>query len=237
MISVILVRPEHPGNVGAIARCMANFGFSRLVLLDPQCDIASPEALGRSMHGRHVLESCKVVKRWEDLACDTLVGTTAQLGTDYNIPRSPLTPAQLAKAIAPAYGRKSPQVGIVLGPEGSGLTNEELRRCDYSVTIPAGRKYPTLNVSHAAAIILYEIFQRAAEETQSSHIRLATGFEKKKILELLEDALTVVPFANEDKRDTQRLVWRRVVSKAFLTKREAFALMGFLRKVPGAKRR
>jgi TrmH family RNA methyltransferase len=236
MLTVILVRPENAGNVGAVARCMANFGFDRLILLDPRCDITGTEAIGRAMHGRHVLESCTIVKRWEDLPCDTLIGTTAKLGTDYNIPRTPLTPAQLAENLAPAIGKRKPDAGLVLGPEGTGLTNEELRRCDFTVTIPATRKYPTLNVSHAAAIILHEIFQRAAEETHSSHIRLATDIEKRKILELLEDALKVVPFANEDKRDTQRLIWRRIITKAFLTKREAFALMGFLRKVPGRKR-
>ena len=44
MISIVLVEPKNSGNVGAIARAMANFGFSKLILVNPKCNHLSQTA-------------------------------------------------------------------------------------------------------------------------------------------------------------------------------------------------
>jgi tRNA C32,U32 (ribose-2'-O)-methylase TrmJ len=38
-------------------------------------------------------------------------------------------------------------------------------------------------------------------------------------------------FATKEKKETQRIVWKRLVGKGTLTKREAFALIGFFKKL------
>ena len=98
MISVVLVKPSHPGNIGAVARAMKNFGLKNLVLIDPKCKI-DEEAKKRAKHANDILKKTKVIK-FEDLKkFHTVIATTAKLGSDYNIPRSPLHPDQLADKI------------------------------------------------------------------------------------------------------------------------------------------
>ncbi|MFH1510293.1 MAG: RNA methyltransferase, partial [Candidatus Woesearchaeota archaeon] len=121
MISVVLYEPEHPGNVGAVARVMHNFGFKDLVLVNPKCNHLSSEAIARSKHANSILAKAKVVKKLQGFDC--LVGTTARLGTDYNLPRSPLLPGKLGE-IVPASGK----VWLVFGSEGSGLSNDMIRK-------------------------------------------------------------------------------------------------------------
>jgi tRNA/rRNA methyltransferase len=118
-----------------------------------------------------------------------------------------------------------------MGREGSGLTNEELELMDFTVTIPTSKKYGTMNVSHATTIVLYEIFKKISEENIVSHINPISEPEKKQLFKLLDDSMDKMNFLNEDKKDTQRIVWKKMINKSFLSKREAYALMGFLKKI------
>ena len=93
MIYVILLEPVTAGNVGAVARSMANFGFTKLVLINPHCDHLGMEARNRAKHAQKVLDEAEVVDFFVVDDYDYLVATTAKLGTDYNISRSPMRPA------------------------------------------------------------------------------------------------------------------------------------------------
>lgn len=225
-VCVVLVRPEHPGNVGAVARVMANFGCARLVLVEPSCDHLSEESKRRAKHAQEVLEKAAVVGSLDATGCDWLVSTSGKLGSDYNISRLPLAPWQLAGRIAAVKKRS---VGVVFGPESSGLSNEELRTCDAFVSIPASTKYPVINLSHSVAIVLYELF--VAAQGKAVAFTPISVKDKEVLLELIDQALDSLPFETEEKRKTQKLVWHRMVGKSFLTRREAFALMGFFKKV------
>lgn len=231
MIDIILVEPETPGNIGAIARIMGNFGFKNLVLLNP-CDHLCSEAIARSKHANQILENATVLK-YSSLkdtlsSYDYVVGTTAILGSDFNIPRSPLTPSQLSDNLS---GVTDSKIALVFGREGTGLSNEELSGCDYVVSIPSSISYPTLNLSHAASIILYELFAGSNESMSTDHITPISKAEKDQLLKMSESVLDELHFTTEDKRETQDLVWKRIVGKSNLTKRESYVLMGFFRKL------
>jgi tRNA/rRNA methyltransferase len=232
MISIVLVQPFHPGNVGAVARAMANFGLKNLLIIDPLCDPLCEEARKRSTHGLHILEAAKIVKMNELKKFDCLVATTSRLGTDYNIPRNPVTPRQMVELLP----KKKSKIAILFGRESDGLRNEEIALCDFIVTIPSEKDVPALNISHAVAIVCYEIFNAGLSDglSVSSHIPLATAKEKEVLMRLLNDTLKKLDFVTDTKRDTQRKVWKRMIGKSFLTKREAFALMGYLRKTADA---
>ena len=96
MISVVLIEPENQGNIGAVARAMKNFGFSDLILINPKCRIGK-EAKNRAKHSQEILNKIKIKNKDYLKNFDYLIGTTARLGTDYNIPRSPLYPDELQK--------------------------------------------------------------------------------------------------------------------------------------------
>jgi len=221
MISVVLVEPRNSGNVGAVARVMANFGFSDLILVNPKCNHLSQTARNRAKWANNVLSKAKIVKSLSSIK-STLVATTAKIGTDYNIPRSPITPEKLSKII-------KKDAAIVFGRESTGLTNKEVQQCDFVVAIPTSRKYPVMNLSHAVGIVLYELAKK--KENVSSHIIFASEADKKQLMKMLNKALNKMDFATKEKKQTQVKVWKRMIGKSFLTKREAFALMGFLRKI------
>lgn len=223
MITVVLIEPENDGNVGAVARAMANFGFEELVLINPKCKHLSDEALSRSKHAKSILEKAKVEDYSFLKKFDYLVGTSAITGTDYNVPRSPLTPEQLAEKIS----AKS-KTAILFGRESYGLTVKEVLGCDFIVKIPSSDKYKTLNLSHSVSIILYELFKKLPKENK---IPLASSIEKNVLLKRISDVLDKIKFATPDKKETQKKVWKRVIGKSMLTKRESFALIGFFKKI------
>lgn len=222
-MDIILLEPETPGNIGAVARVMMNFGFTNLVLVHPLCDHLSKESQDRAKHARDILKKAKIVDLNALKKYHTLIGTTAQLGTDYNIPRSPLPPEQLSKIVP-----DKKDVGILFGREGSGLSNKEIELCDFVVTIPTSKQYQTMNLSHSVAVICYELSKH--KENITSHIRFATSADKKQLLKMIFVRLNAIKFSNKTKKETQKKIWKRIVAKSFLTKREAFGLMGFFRK-------
>ena len=228
MIFVVCIESENSANIGSIARAMANFGLSKLVLVNPKVSHTEAAAMNLAAHAKQILKSAVVTDKGFLDTLDIRIATTAKLGTDYNIPRSPITPEQMAKALKGQKGR----IGILIGRDGSGLNNEEILSSDFVVTIPASKAYPTLNISHAAAILFYELFKNAPQKEQvSGHILPATKKEKQVLLQTVEQLLKKTRFATEQKRDTQRRVWKRIIGKSMLTKREAFALIGFLKKL------
>ena len=218
MLSVILVRAENPGNIGAIARAMANFDLKNLILVNPRCKHLDQEARNRAKHAQDILKKAKVVKKIPQM--DYLIATTAITGTTYN-PRSPLTPKQLSEMIP-----KEGKIGLLIGPESSGLSNKEILAADFVVTIPSSKKYPTLNVSHACSIIFYELFKK--EKTINE---LASSKDKEIALSYINKILDEMDFSTKEKKQTQRIVWKRILGKGFLTKREAFTLIGFFKKL------
>jgi tRNA/rRNA methyltransferase len=223
MIHIILIEPEHSGNLGAVARVMKNFGFTRLVLIDPKTEITE-ETRRRAKHAQDILRKTLITDSSFLDGLDTLIGTTGKLGTDYNMYRSALTPKELPKFL-------KGNVGIIFGRESSGLSNDEIKRCDFMVTIPASKRYPTLNISHALAIVLYELFQQQPKQKSNSHLRYATRKDKDVLLHYIDETIASLSFSTQAKRLTQKTAWKRIIGKSVLTKREAFTLMGFFRKI------
>ena len=94
-----------------------------------------------------------------------------------------MTPRELSEVLAQQAGT----VGIVFGREGTGLNDHELSLCDAIVTIPASVAYQTLNLSHAAAIMFYELFN---SESKNAEEGLATEHVRDTILRYLSDSMT-----------------------------------------------
>lgn len=243
-ISVILIEPENAGNTGAICRSMKNFDFEELILVGPKFETDSDELRNRAKWANDLVDKIHIFPRCDGKTTkkirkdfDYLIATTAKIGRDYNILRSPITPEQLAERLAeldkkkPKRSKNGINIGIVMGRESSGLTNDELKLMDFTVTIPTSKKYGTMNLSHATTIILYEIFKKVSEENIISHITPISEPEKKQLMKLLDESMDKMKFQNEDKKDTQRIVWKKMMNKSFLSKREAYALMGFLKKI------
>jgi len=240
MIHIIFLEPQTPGNIGAIARAMKNFNLNNLVIINPKCEILDQDARNRAKHAQKVLESAKVfgslVEMKVNLKLDYLVGSTGTLGRDYNIPRLPITPEEFAKKYSEINKSNIEEldIGIIIGREGDGLRNEEILECDFVLTIPASIEYPSLNASHAASIIFYELFKHSPELSDLnilSHIKMADGIDKEILLREVYRVIEGLEFQTESKRETQIKLWKKLIGKSFLTKRESQALIGFIKKL------
>ncbi|MFQ5970272.1 MAG: RNA methyltransferase [Nitrososphaerales archaeon] len=153
-ISIALVEPKLAINVGYIARLMKNFGLKKLLLITPNFD--TNEAKVFATHGKNLLERAEIIDFAELRKFDLLIGTTAMRAKSrLNIIRDSITLERLVSIL-----QNNSKACIVLGRESTGLTNRELSYCDLVVNIETLTDYKTLNISHALAIILYEILAK-----------------------------------------------------------------------------
>ena len=224
-IIVAVLEIQNSGNHGAIARVMKNFDLNDLVLINPKCEI-NQEAMDRASHAKNILKKAKIKDFSYLKKFDYVVGTSAKVGNNYNIPRTPLPIGKL----------KGKNVVILLGREDHGLNNKEIEMCDLIITIPSSKKYPTLNVSHAAAIIFYELFQNSKNLKSTSHFNYATRKDRGVLLNLINQSLKNLPFSTKGKKQTQEKAWKSFVNKAFLTRREIFNLCGYFSKIKKLKK-
>ncbi len=158
-VRIILVEPAGALNVGSVARVMKNFDLSRLILVNPQCDLGSEEALHMAVRGRDVLAAAHVVPTLAAalVGCHRAVATT---GRDDRIPFPLYSPRQLFPQISQALQR-SPlwEVALIFGREDRGLTHGELNQAHQILAIASSDRYPSLNLAQAVGICCYELFQ------------------------------------------------------------------------------
>lgn len=203
---------------------MSNFGFTDLVLVNP-CPLGD-EAYRRAKHGRPVLQAARVFPRLHEALTesDISVGTTGiSTSREKSFHRQALAPWDLPSKVSNVDGT----VTILLGREDYGLYNEELDLVDLLVNIPCDPEHPVMNISHAATIILYELY-RVASSRSPPKPRRASGFEKEKLLGAFDELLTDIRYPTHKRRRTQ-VMFRRLVGRATPSKWEFHALMGVLR--------
>jgi TrmH family RNA methyltransferase len=220
-IDIVLVAPLYEGNVGFVARVMKNFGFSRLVLVDP-CPLGD-EAKARASHAQDVLQNAETCTMTDVFARSTMVvattGTVSKsVCTSMRMPF--YSPKDLRERIEGADGR----ISILFGRENWGLNNEEVKRSDMICTIPTSEDYPILNLSHAVGVVCYELSSLPLPE-----YRLASPFEMGHLYRHIDRYLDVIHHPSFKRENTMILI-RRILGRANLTTREASTLHGLLRR-------
>ncbi|MFC1648166.1 RNA methyltransferase [Nanoarchaeota archaeon] len=225
-MDVVLIEPQIPGNIGAVARAMKNFGFNKLVLVSPCCSKDDIEAKNRAKHANDILDNAKIAKKGCLDEYDYVIGTTSRLGGENNIARSPASPKEMA-----ALMKAKTNIALVFGRENDGLTNDEIAQCDFLVTIPTHPDYPAMNLSHAVTVLLYEINNAIGEARIGEDIVPIDKVHKDQLIKLIDSAVDAMEWRTETRRENQKIIWRKIIGKAMLTNREAQALMGLFRKI------
>ncbi|WP_109077256.1 tRNA (cytosine(32)/uridine(32)-2'-O)-methyltransferase TrmJ [Aggregatibacter kilianii] len=152
-IRIVLIETSHSGNIGSAARAMKTMGLTDLVLVAPKQGV-DEQAIALSAGAEDVVKSAVVVKSFSQAVadCSLVIGTSARLR---HLQNSLIEPRECGeKAVTHAANGK---VAIVFGRERVGLTNEELLKCHYHVTIPANPEYASLNLAMAVQLIAYEV--------------------------------------------------------------------------------
>ena len=218
---IILQEPKHEGNVGAVARCMKNFGFFDLYLVNP-CPLGV-ECITRAKHAKDVINNAK---KFETLAeirdeLEFLVGTSGivNLNNKHHI-RNPMTPREFL-----GYSRNiESRVGLLFGREDYGLFDEELSICDLLINVPTNEKYPIMNLSHAVAVVLYELASADLKIKLKGH-RKASEFEKEKLFQQFINFLESIDYPDHKRKHTE-VLFRRVLGRATPSKWEFHTMMG-----------
>jgi len=220
-VSIILVGPKFPENIGSVARAMKNMGLSRLIVVNG-CSPLHASAYKLASGAEDILERAEELFTLKEAVSETgcVVGTTSRGGKE----RSPLlTPESLAKKLIPISLKNS--IGLVFGSEKEGLTNEELSLCHLYVRIPSMESFPSLNLAQAVMVVCYELFQGSIEIHQKP-IQLAQAEQLERMFEHMEKTLIRIGFL--DSKHSKRImrVLRRLFGRNQLDEREVQILRG-----------
>ena len=192
-IEFVLVEPSHPGNVGAAARAIGTMGFKNLVLVKPTKH-PHPESRARSSGALDILLDARVCDTLEEAIADSslVIGTTARQRR-ISVPIDSIH--ECTQSIFESSLKQ--KVSIIFGPETSGLSNDDIDRCNRLVYIPTGEMHSSLNLSMAVQVIAYQLNLAffGLEEGQETR-DLASGKEMELFYEHLEDVLLETGFLN-----------------------------------------
>ena len=152
-IYFILVRPQMGENVGSVARAIKNFNITKLRIVNPRCNWPNQKALATSVGAKDVLKSSKIYDSIEksigDL--DIVFASTSRIR---KVNKKIISVLDLKNKL-----KKKRKIGVIFGPEASGLSNDEISYADYLVKIPTNKKFSSLNLSHSAIIFCFQLFQ------------------------------------------------------------------------------
>lgn len=220
---VVLVEPRYSGNVGSVARVMKNFGFNELVLLNP-CDLDMPARV-MSVHAYDIIENARIEFTLKEAlsGSNTVVGMTGLHGKTEN--KHFRFPAYSPRQLKEKLTGNSGVVSLIFGREDYGLTNEEFEMCDIIVNIPTSPVYPSMNLSHAVAVVLYEL-----SDVEGGNRYLADHSDIELLYEHLGEVLDDIEY-KEHKEDKTKLMLERIFGRAELTGREVQTLRGVLRRI------
>jgi len=241
--TVVLVQPEHIGNIGSIARIMENFNFKDLVIFNPiesVENILSYKTQGFAMHGKDVLFQSEIIevknqekpiKEFETFLkkFDYVIATTARGKSYSNIRRLAIFPEDLIfpKSVDPL------NIAILFGRESHGLSNEEISLADIILRIPTSNKYSTLNLSHACGIILYEIFKKInlLNIGRGTHpVIVANRNDRLLLLNFVKEVIEKLKIRSY-KKENVYFAFKNIFGRSIMSKKEVSLILGLFSKI------
>lgn len=226
-VRIVLVETSHPGNIGAAARAMKTMGLERLALVNPR-HFPHAEASARASGATDVLAGARVYPTLAEAVaeCGLVIGASARQRA---LPWPLVSPRECGRRVIDEAGRG--EVALVFGREQSGLSNDELQRCNLLVQIPANPEYSSLNLAMAVQVIAYEVRVAAGGEGELPKDReapLARAGELELFFDHLQRALTQVGFLNPQNPRQLMLRLRRLFNRAELDDNEIAIMRGIL---------
>lgn len=247
---VVLMRTTHPGNIGAAARACKTMGLSQLRLVEPG-EFPCEEATRRASGASDILERSQVFSSLDDAVadCHLVVGASAR---SRKMQWPLMNPRDCANELLSVFASEvskgaRPRFALLFGQEASGLSNDELQRCNYHVNIPANAEYASLNLAMAVQVLAYECRMCALVSSEDDVLKvvgtqngeqwdevLASNAELEGMIAHLEK--TMVEVGYHDPANPRMLVprLRRLFQRAKLDTMEINILRGFYKSVQKA---
>ena len=217
-ISIVLVNPERPENIGSVARCMKNMGLKELILVNP-VTYKRKETYALAHRSKEIIDKAKVFDDLQEALnpFNFIVGTTKRV----RVRGHPLyTPREVITEINTLDTQK--KIAIVFGRESKGLTNQELRSCHVVSSIPTALRQPAINLAQAVMIYCYELLHANLDKENSALFEwdLADNQELSQMYEHLEACLRTANF--QPRGDIIDFIdcFRRIFGRIKLEKRD-----------------
>ncbi|MBU1342400.1 MAG: RNA methyltransferase [Proteobacteria bacterium] len=229
--SIILVQPQGPINIGSVCRTMMNFGFTTLRLVNPTKHYKSLLAKKMALSAYTILENAMIFEDLQSALSDIQVafGTTRRFGKYRN---NFFTPSGAAEKLNQTY--QTENCALVLGPEDTGLETKDLDLCQHFITIPTHDAYPSMNLSHALAVLLYEVSLMSDTRKNFSDPKpekLATGNEIEHMFAHMRESLINIDYLDKQNPEHLLRTFRRLFGAAGLTARDVKIIRGLMSRI------
>lgn len=231
-VTIVLVEPQGPINVGAVCRVMMNFGFHALRLVNPCPDYQGLEARRMALKAESVLSAAAVFPTLAEALsdCHLIFGTTRRFGKYRDLFLSPESAA--TQTWTQASGIRT---AFVFGREDRGLHTAELDLCHFFVTIGTNPEYPSLNLSHAVGLVLYalrneeKVCRPIAKSDASAGP--AASEEIEAMFQHMRKTLLSIDYLDPQNPDHILRAFRRLLGRSGLTGRDVRILRGLWNRV------
>ncbi|MBU0729113.1 MAG: RNA methyltransferase [Proteobacteria bacterium] len=228
-VAIVLVEPKYPENIGASARSAMNMGISRLIVVAAEKPDKERMLKMATHNAAHLIEEMELFADLESALSpfSFVIGTTARLGRKR---RAIQTPRHVAAAAVPIL--QNNLVALLFGPEDRGLTNDDLKYCHTTSTIPT-ENFSSLNLAQAVAIHCYEMYMATLQASRDENTRfqpkLADSFEIEEMYKHLENVLTTIGFLKKTDYEYWMGNIRHFLGRIHLRARDVRILRGLCR--------
>ena len=236
---VVLVDPQLGENIGMAARAMLNCGLGELRLVRPRDGWPNEAAQSAASGADQVLDSAQLYDTTAEAVAD-LARVYAASARPRGLVKPLVTPRRAAGEMRAAVA-EGLRVGLLFGPERSGLVNDDLALADTLLAVPLNPAFASLNLAMAVLLVGYEWFQ-AADDTPGR--RLETGgqppAEKAELVNLfqrLESALDETGFLHPpEKRPGMVRNLRNMIQRMDPTDQDLRTLHGIISALRSGRR-
>ncbi|OCG09164.1 tRNA (cytosine(32)/uridine(32)-2'-O)-methyltransferase TrmJ [Gilliamella sp. wkB178] len=230
-IKIVLVETSHTGNMGSAARAMKTMGLTNLCLVNP---IIKPDSQSISLAAgaSDIIKNAQIFSSLNQAIadCNLVIGTSAR---SRSLQWPNLTPKECAdKIIQQTVNSK---VALVFGRERVGLTNDELQKCDYHVSIPANPDYSSLNLAMSVQVLCYEIRMSmlntqdlTSQPIEVADIDFPSNADIERFYQHLQQTLLDTGFINANHPGQIMGRLRRLFTRAHIEQQELNILRGIL---------
>ena len=222
---IILFEPQLEENIGAAARAILNFNFHNIRIIKKGWK-PSKVSFKNSAKADEILKNAKVFNNLEDAINDLhYIFATSNRKRDLNI-----DVVNLKKGAKIINNYKNFKVGILFGPERSGLTNEAISLCDKIIEIPLNQNFKSLNLAQSVLLVVYELFNLNLCKLNSVKKKKTKKKELLIFFKVLQNYLEKVNFfkVKEKKKIMMRNI-KTIFNKAELTEKEVKILLGIIK--------
>ena len=184
----ILIKPQLGENIGACARSMKNFGFKKLKIVSPKFFFPNHKTKSTSVGAFDLINRAKVYNNTEEAIneFDIIISLSAR---KRDVNKKHIKMRDFSNILL-AY--KDKNIGLMFGPEASGLTNEDLSFSNYILQIPTSKNFKSINLSHSVTIICFEIFKTLNNKSFSKKGKNIKIYSKLKINSVVKYLTTLL---------------------------------------------